>query len=329
MRRTERVTPLEDGRLRCEVCQWRCALAVGETGRCQVRRRTDEGIMVEQDGLISAAQVGPVEEMRLWHLLPGTNVLALGGWGYAFPADQQRGQYGSIPTDPAKQRYLASERAAQFALDRLCRGIVWGFSDPSVSLEYVHELLQFARASSRYTALVTTGYGTPEALADLGHYLDAVSLDLRGMTDAAYQRLAGVADWRGVLEFASRARTEWNCHIEVTTRLHPGVNDSPPELQAMAEWIVQALGPDTPWHTLPGDAGVAAAGAVQRARQIGHSVGLHFIYGADREQPTVCYQCGQVKIDRTGSSIRVLRLDDGGCANCGQNLDIRTSIFKR
>ena len=80
MRLTELVESIADSRHRCGVCQWRCELAAGETGRCLVRVGDAGGIAVLNDGLISAAQVAPIEDHRLWHMLPGTKVLALGGW---------------------------------------------------------------------------------------------------------------------------------------------------------------------------------------------------------------------------------------------------------
>jgi hypothetical protein len=36
--------------------------------------------------------------------------------------------------------------------------------------------------------------------------------------------------------------------LEVTTLIVPGVNDDPAELQALAEFIYDDLGPETPWH---------------------------------------------------------------------------------
>jgi pyruvate formate lyase activating enzyme len=329
MRLTELVEPMAEGRHQCGVCQWRCILAPGEAGRCLVRVGGEDGIAVLNDGLISAAQVGPIEDHRLWHLFPGTHVLALGGWGYAFPADQQRGQYASVPEEERRRRHLDPDRAAQFALEKLCRGVVWSYSDPSVSHEYVRELLQLSRASSRYTALVTSGYLTLAALDQLGHYLDALSLDLLAFDDSAYARLAGVEHWRGILEVAAHARHRWSCHIEVTTRLHPNVNDAPAQVQAMAAWIADALGAGTPWHILPGDAGAAAAASVGRARRLAHEAGLHFVFGPEPGQNTICPSCGAVAIERGADSARVVGLEGGSCASCGAGLGIRMSIFKR
>jgi pyruvate formate lyase activating enzyme len=328
-----RLTELEDrdteGRVRCGVCQWGCSLAPGEAGRCEVRVARDAGIEVLNDGMISAATFGPIEDHRLWHFFPDTQVLALGSWGYAFPADQQRGQYGAIPHDESKHRRLAPERAAAVALERLCRGVVWSFSDPSVSLEYVTDILKFSRASSRYTALVTSGYSTLAALDQFGHYLDGISLELRAFDDTAYKRLAGVEHWRGILDFATHAKQHWNCHIEITTRLHPNVNDSVEQIQALGGWIRDALGAHTAWHLLPGDAGAAAASSVARARRLAHELGLHYIYGPEPGQNTRCHACGSMLIERSATSGRAIGINDGHCASCGADSHMRFSIFKR
>lgn len=329
MRLAELAESLEDGRRRCGVCQWRCTLARGEVGRCLVRANGDDGVVVLNDGLISGAHIRPIDDFRLWHFLPGTTALALGGWGYAFPADQTLGRYARIPPEEERRRRLEPERAASFALERLCRGVIWAHGDPSVSHEYLVDLLRVCRATSRYTAIVSSGYLTVEALDQLGHYLDGISLELRAFDDAAYARLAGVEQWRGILGVVARASSRWRCHVEVTTRLHPGVNDTPEQLRGMAAWIHETLGRDTPWHTLPGDAGSAAQASVGRARRIGHETGLRFVYGPDPTQATFCPTCAALLIDRGRAGVRTSGLDNGRCASCGEDLHIRTSIFKR
>ena len=329
MQLTELVDHNADDRLRCGVCQWRCSLAVGESGRCGVRLASAAGIEVLNDGLISAAIFSPIEDHGLWHFFPDTQTLAIGSWGYAFPSDQQRGQYGAIPDDESKRRRLAPERVAAVALERLCRGVVWSFSDPSVSLEYVTDILKFSRASSRYTALVTSGYSTLEALDQFGHYLDGINLDLRAFDDAAYRRLAGVEEWRGILDVAAQAKQRWNCHVEVTTRLHPNVNDAAEQVQALGGWIRDTLGAHTVWHILPGDAGAAAASSVARARRLAHEAGLHYIYGPEPGQTTRCHACNTTLIERSGTAGRVVGIIDGRCHSCGADPEFRLSIFKR
>jgi pyruvate formate lyase activating enzyme len=323
------VTAHEQRSFTCNACQWCCTLRPDELGRCNMRIGTPDGIALLNHGMISGATIGPVEDHRFWHFFPDSLVLSIGGWGYAFPADQERASYGAIPTDPAKQRRLDAERAANFALERLCRGVVWAYGEPAVNYEYVLDLLQLCRASSRYTALSTTGYMTLDALDQFGPYLDGVNLELRGFSDHAYQRLANVPSWRGILDVAVRARTHWHCHMEVTTRIHNGVNDSPDEVRELVAWIVQNLGAHTPWHVLPGDAGSATAAAATRARRLGHEGGLQFIYGAEINQPTRCPSCQAVLITRNNGVARTVGLDGPRCAACGHDPQLHLSIFKK
>ncbi|GAB4113079.1 MAG: radical SAM protein [Roseiflexaceae bacterium] len=328
IRLTQLVEQLDDGRYRCGVCQWRCELGPKDVGRCLIRAGSPTGIAALNDSLVSAATVGAIEDHRFWHFFPSVLVLSIGGWGYAFPTDQQRGQYARLPEEN-RRRLLEPERVAAVALERLCRGVIWNYSDPSVAHEYVLDLLRTCRASSRFTGIVSSGYLTIEALDQIGHYLDGINVEVRAFDDSAYRRLAGVDHWRGVLESAAHARSRWNCHIEITTRLHPGVNDTPEQLQGIATWIVEALGAQTPWHVLAGDAGAAAAASVARARKIGRDIGLHYVYGSDASQSTICPHCNSTLIERKGNSVRIVGLEGRTCSTCGNDTGMRTSIFKR
>ncbi len=320
--------PLADKAYQCLACQWRCTLTPGEIGRCQMRIGRAEGIELLNHGLISGAAIGPIEDYRLWHFFPDTTVLAIGGWGYALPLDQQRGPYGALPTDPSKQRRLDPQRAADFALERLCRGVVWAFAEPAVNFEYLLALLQLSRAASRYTAIVTSGMLSLEALSELGPYLNGISLDLRGFSDHAYHRLGGISEWRQILRFAEEAQHRWKCHVEITTRIHHGVNDHPDELRDLVEWIKSTLGEATPWHVLPGDAGSETAAATMRARRIGHEGGLQFIYGHEANQATRCPMCHATLIERQHGGSRKVGLDGSRCRHCGYATNMYLSIFK-
>ncbi|MCG8346744.1 MAG: radical SAM protein [Chloroflexales bacterium] len=328
MHTAQLVINIDNEAISCAACQWRCVFRLNDTGRCLMRVRNAEGIELLNYGLISAAAVGPIEGYRLWHFFPDSKVLAIGSWGYAFPADHQRSPYARLPPNDRNRRYLDAERAANFALEKLCRGVVWAFGEPAVSYEYVLDLLRLSRAASRYTALVTNAYLTPEALDGLGPYLDGICLDLRGFSDASYSRLGGVPEWRGILDVAVRARQHWHCHVEVLTRLHHDVNDDIEELRALVGWIRDGLGVQTPWHILPGDAGAKTAASVARARRIAHESGLHFIYGPEVNQPTRCPFCQYTLITRENGVARIVGISSNTCEKCMQEIYLRTSLFK-
>ena len=328
MEQAQLVTTTDDGKLQCNACQWRCQLGADEHGHCELRVGRGEAIEVTHYGMISAASVGPIEDHRFWHFFPDSLAFSIGGWGSAFPVDLQRGSYARPPEDPEKRRRLDVERAANFALERLCRGVVWAYGDPAVSYEYVAALLRSSRANSRYTAIVTNGFLTTEALDGFGPYLDGLNLDLRGFSAVSYQRLAGITNWRGVLDLAVHAKTRWNCHMEVTTRVHRGVNDEIDELHELVDWIRDMLGPQTPWHVLPGDAGSETAGAVARARRIGHERGLQFIYGHEANQATRCPTCQATLITRENGIARLIGLSADRCGHCDTPINLQLSIFK-
>jgi pyruvate formate lyase activating enzyme len=329
MQLAQLATKIGSEETRCDACLWRCVLRPDEIGRCLVRTGHPDGVAIQNTSLISAASVEAVETFRLWHFFPDSIMLSIGSWGYAFPTDQQRGPYAQIPTATSQLRELPPEKIAAFALKQLCRGVVWAYGEPAVSFEYVLSMLQSSRAASRVTALQTTGYMTVEALDQFGPYLDAISLDLRGFGDTAYTRLAGIPHWQDILDIVQRAHTHWKCHVEITTRLHHGVNDDPNELRAMVAWIRDILGEQIPWHVLPGDRGAETAASVVRARRIGHEGGLQFVYGPEPNQATQCPRCQATLISREGGVSRMTGVQDGQCTRCGFKPYLRTSIFKQ
>ena len=309
---------------RCDVCRWRCELAPDEIGRCGVRRHAGGSVQVEADGLLSAATITPIEDHRLWHFFPDAQVFSVGSYGTPLTTLRD-GQFAAIPPDPAQRRSLAPERVADFAQQRLCRGIVWTFNDPAVTLEWTLDGLKLAQATSRFTAVVSCGYFSPEAIEVLGPYLDALRLDLLGFSDYAYAKLGGLDRWRGILAGAERLRATWNTHIEVALALHTGINDDERQIKRLSEWICEKLGSLTPLHltTGSGDANADAAANVARAS------GLVFVYGPNPHQATRCPQCRWIVIERSAGPTKLPGVADDMCDHCRTPLGLRTSIWRK
>jgi pyruvate formate lyase activating enzyme len=318
-------TRLSPDRIRCDVCQWHCVLAPGETGTCRVRSYHDDAIIADADGLVSGATIGPVEDHRLWHFFPDSQVLSLGGYGTPLaPADTSV----SLPyaVAPADARELSPERAAQFAQQRLCRGMLWTYGDPAVGFEWVLDGVKLGRAASRFTAIATTGYFSAEAFAMLAPYLDGMRLDVYGFTDQSYGALTGFQEWRTVFKNAAEARQRWNMHIEVALHLTPGLNDSDAEVGALAKWVRVALGSLTPLHVLGAEPDHPA---IEQAQATAKTTGLTFVYGPAATQPTRCPRCTWVVVERGDGPTQLNGVADDCCESCGAPLGLRTSLFRR
>ena len=71
-----------------------------------------------------------------------------------------------------------------------------------------------------------------------------MNIDLKGFTDRYYEKVLK-GDRKMVMDFIAEAVK--HCHVEVTTLIIPGENDSPQEMRELSAWIA-SLGKDIPLH---------------------------------------------------------------------------------
>ena len=93
------------------------------------------------------------------------------------------------------------------------------------------------------TVLVTNGSAALWVLEELLPYIDAMNIDLKGFRAEYYKKLGG--DLKTVQDFIRHAAG--HCHIELTTLIIPGENDSQEEMEEEAQWIA-AINPSIPLH---------------------------------------------------------------------------------
>lgn len=334
---------LPDSRVKCNICQWRCSIGEGKEGVCNMYRNVDGVLYNRNYAEVSSTGIDPIEKKPLFHFHPGTFVFSLGTWGCNFHCRHcQNWQISSItpPFLERGSRRLSPEAAVDSAQINYCRGIAWTYNEPTVWFEYTLDSAKLAKEKGLYTVYVTNGYMTPEALDTIGPYLDAMSLDVKGFSDRFYQDLARVAKWRGILEVAERAKQKWNIHVEVVTNIIPTMNDDDEQLEGLATWVRDKLGPETPWHVTRfnpthelRDLPATPTATLEHAYDIGKKAGLYFVYmgnvpGAKNED-TVCYNCGKVNMRRIGFDTEILGLDGGKCKFCGADLNIRVESRER
>ncbi len=242
----------------CETCFRRCALAEGQTGFCGARTCADGRVATRNYGRITALALDPIEKKPLYRLHPGGRILSVGSFGCNLrcPFCQNhdiswsREALALEGTAPVLSPAELADLALRYR-DRGNLGVAFTYNEPLVGWEYVRDAARLVKEAGMVNVLVTNGAAAPAVLAELAPYIDAMNIDLKGFSDEYYRRLGGSRAM--VLDFIARAvRT---CHVELTTLIVPGENDSEAEMRALSRWVAgltdaagRVIGPDIPLH---------------------------------------------------------------------------------
>ena len=136
---------------------------------------------------------------------------------------------------------LAAKAAA--ARNRGNIGVAFTYNEPLVGWEYVRDTAKLVRAEGMKNVLVTNGTARLEVLEEILPYIDAMNIDLKGFREEYYRELGG--DLQVVKEFIARSFVD--CHVELTTLIVPGKNDSASDMENEARWIA-SISNEIPLH---------------------------------------------------------------------------------
>jgi len=325
---------LDGGRVRCGVCRRLCVIEPGRRGFCLTRENRSGELFTVIYGAVSSLHVSPIEVKPLYHFYPGTTWLSLGSLGCNFRCPGcQNWEIAHSRVDDAGRavRTLEAPEVVNLALDRGCKGLSWTYNEPTVWLEYTIDASRLGKEKGLLANYVTNGYITPEALDEVAPALDAYRVDIKAFDRDTCRQLANTADFEGVLDSAVRAKEAHGLHVECVTNVVPGFNDGEAQLRALADWIVEALGADTPWHVtrfVPhldlSHVPPTPVAALEWARAIGLERGLRYVYignvpGHPAEN-THCHACGALLIERRSHGLVVSRVVEGRCPACAADI---------
>lgn len=140
-------------------------------------------------------------------------------------------------------------------------GVAFTYNEPLVGWEYVRDAAREVKRRGMKTVLVSNGCASGEVLREILPYIDAMNIDLKGFTSAFYRDFVGgdfemvKAFIQGAVQYKAGSRcAEQNaglrpdspgqfadkagsCHVELTTLVIPGENDSREEMEREAAWI--------------------------------------------------------------------------------------------
>ena len=319
---------LEDGRVQCDLCPRFCKLHEGKHGLCFVRANQNGEVVLTTYGRSSGFCVDPIEKKPLNHFLPSTPVLSFGtaGCNLACKFCQNWDISKSREMDTLADE-ASPEKIAKAAKELGCRSVAYTYNDPVIFMEYAIDVARECRKYDLRSVAVTAGYITEKPRREFFEYMDAVNIDLKGFTEKFYVKICS-GHLQPVLDTLKYVKHETDVWLEITTLLIPGLNDSDQELEEMAQWVVENLGPDVPWHFIAfypawkmQDVPPTPESTLTRARKIAIKAGVRYAYTGNVSDEaggsTYCHQCGKKLIGRNSYIITEWHLTkDSLCEAC-------------
>jgi pyruvate formate lyase activating enzyme len=311
-----------DAIVTCALCPHRCRIAPGKSGVCHVRANDGGAPSLPYFGATTAMNLDPIEKKPLYHFRPGSRVFSVGFLGCNLRCPFCQNWEISQSVD-APVRRIEPDRLIDLAQESGAGTVAYTYSEPLVHAEYVIAASRRAKERRLANVLVTNGCVLEEPARALLADCDAANVDLKTFNAETYRRALG-GDLETVMAFI-RTAVERAVHVEITTLVVTGLNDSVEEIRRAGAFIA-SLSADIPYHlsayrpeyryreppTDPALLSRCAAAAREHLRYV--YVGNIRSDSAD----TRCPGCGAIVVQRNGYAIDAagLSVDDTGAAVC-------------
>ena len=269
--------------VRCLACSHKCLIPEAKVGICGVRKNIKGKLYLLVYGKVVAANVDPIEKKPLYQFLPGTYVYSIGTVGCNFrclwcqnydisQAPRERKIFG---------KHITPEQIVDEALKTGCKSIAYTYNEPTIFIEFVKDVAKLARKKGLKNILVTNGYFSKETFDYISNLIDAINIDIKSFSDKTYLKYTG-GRLKPVLDNVKRIHKK-KIHLELTTLVIPGINDSSEELEKIAKFIA-SVDKKIPWHIsrfFPAykmmDAQITPIKTLERAYKIGKKY-LKYVY---------------------------------------------------
>jgi len=238
-------------RVVCHTCMHHCSLEPGQRGLCRARKNEQGTIICENYGKVTSLALDAIEKKPLKLFYPGSRILSVGSYGCNLRcAFCQNHEISMADAEAAKTVYLSPKALVDRAL--ACTnarniGVAFTYNEPLVGWEYIRDTGILVKKAGLKNVLVTNGTASLEILDEILPLIDAMNIDLKGFQESYYKELGG--DLETVKNFILHATA--GCHVELTTLIVPGKNDTISEMEEEASWIASVgahVGKDIPLH---------------------------------------------------------------------------------
>lgn len=281
MQRAMYFQKIEDSKVQCFLCPHNCVIMPGQKGVCRVRQNIGGELYSLNYGKIASIALDPIEKKPLKRFRPSSNILSAGTFGCNLKCSFC--QNWSIAHQDAQAYDVTPELLVAKAMEVKKQGnigIAYTYNEPSIWYEYVFDTARLAKAAGLVNVIVTNGFLSEQPMKDLLPYVDAMNIDVKGFTAGFYNRVckATLENVKRTVELAASG-----CHVEITTLVIPGLNDSEKEMGELACWLA-SISPEIPLHLsrffpnyLMNDRPVTPVETLRRCRDIASEY-LDYVY---------------------------------------------------
>lgn len=222
--------------IKCPICPRGCSLEEGQTGFCRGRANINGKVIAVNYGRVSSIALDPIEKKPLAHFHPGMKVLSVGSYGCNLRCPFCQNWSIAQSFVPEGEGYTSPEvlvRKAEELVKNRNIGLAYTYNEPLIGFEFVRDCARLIVEKGLKNVVVTNGYVNEEPLLELLPMIHAWNIDLKGFTEDFYKLVGGrLEPVKRSIELASK-----KSHVEVTTLIIPGLNDSEQEMRELSSWL--------------------------------------------------------------------------------------------
>ncbi len=241
----------------CETCFRHCHLTEGQTGFCKARGNRGGEIVPLNYGLLTALALDPIEKKPLRRFHPGSFVLSIGSFGCNLHCPFcQNNEISYAGESEVSTKYVSPEELCSLAVSSQNQGnigVAYTYNEALMAHEYVRDTARLVHEAGLFNVLVTNGCVSRHVLEEILPYIDAMNIDLKSFREDVYRDIlkGNLSDVKAFIE-----RSVQSCHVELTTLIVPGMNDSEEEMEGISSYIAsltdvnpeQGQGENIPLH---------------------------------------------------------------------------------
>ncbi|MBQ1534761.1 MAG: AmmeMemoRadiSam system radical SAM enzyme [Erysipelotrichaceae bacterium] len=225
----------------CKVCFRHCEIKEGGLGFCKARTCKDGKVVPYNYGKITSLALDPIEKKPLRRFYPGSMIISVGSFGCnircPFCQNSEISWSKEVADMAQIATYVSPEELVKIALkykDQGNIGVAYTYNEPLIGYEYVRDCARLVKEAGMKNVLVSNGTAEPAILEEIIPYIDAMNIDLKGFSDE-YYAVVLKGNRRQTMDFIEEAVK--HCHVELTTLIVPGENDSVEEMREISKWI--------------------------------------------------------------------------------------------